>query len=537
MRRRTDGVWTTHLPWVRAGDRYGYRVHGPWDPVHGHRFDPGELLVDPYARAIDRQLVGRRRRRLRLGRPTRHRASRGRTPCSTSCTCAGSPSSTLRCRPSCAAPTPASPTPTRSVTSLDLGVTTLELLPVHQFAQRAGPWSPAGWPTTGATTRSASSRRTPATRRAGHAASRWHEFKAMVRSLHEAGLEVLLDVVYNHTCEGGADGPTTSWRGLDNEAYYRLRHDGTFEDVTGCGNSLDLRHPRCLAMVTDSLRYWVQEMHVDGFRFDLAPTLARGSVRLRRGRDVPRRRRPGPGAVAGQAGGRAVGRRPRRLPARRVPRAVGRVERPLPRHGARGLAREPRPGRVRPRRCPRPGLRAQPARPTSSSPVAAARSPRSTSSPRTTASPCATWSPTTASTTRPTARTGATGRTTTAVLELRGRGPDRRPRRAGAAPAAVAQTCWRPCCSRPGCRCSPPATRPAAPRAATTTPTASTTRPPGCRGSTSRGSATSTRWTRALLALRRDHPSLRPSATSRVVRRIAEGSQPPSPGSARTACR
>jgi glycogen operon protein len=99
----------------------------------------------------------------------------------------------------------------------------------------------------------------------------------MVRALHAAGLEVLLDVVYNHTAEGGDEGPTLCWRGLDNEAYYRLRHDGSYDDVTGCGNSLDLRHPRCLAMVTDSLRYWAQEMHVDGFRFDLAPTLARGT--------------------------------------------------------------------------------------------------------------------------------------------------------------------------------------------------------------------------------------------------------------------
>jgi glycogen operon protein len=99
----------------------------------------------------------------------------------------------------------------------------------------------------------------------------------MVRDLHAAGLEVVLDVVYNHTAEGDAEGPTLCWRGLANEAYYRLRHDGTYDDTTGCGNSLDLRHHRCLQMVMDSLRYWVQEMHVDGFRFDLAPTLARGS--------------------------------------------------------------------------------------------------------------------------------------------------------------------------------------------------------------------------------------------------------------------
>ena len=138
MRRRTDGVWTTHLPWVRAGDRYGFRVHGPWDPVHGHRFDPGELLVDPYARAIDRQWSVVVDGGFDWGPDAPPRVP-WPTPWSTSCTCAGSPSSTLRSRPSCAAPTPASHTRTRSVTSLDLGVTTLELLPVHQFAQRAGP--------------------------------------------------------------------------------------------------------------------------------------------------------------------------------------------------------------------------------------------------------------------------------------------------------------------------------------------------------------------------------------------------------------
>ena len=99
----------------------------------------------------------------------------------------------------------------------------------------------------------------------------------MVRAMHDAGLEVVLDVVYNHTAEGDVDGPTLSWRGLDNPGYYRLRHGRVYEDYTGCGNTLDLRNPRTLALVTDSLRYWVQEMHVDGFRFDLAPALARGS--------------------------------------------------------------------------------------------------------------------------------------------------------------------------------------------------------------------------------------------------------------------
>ena len=255
MRRRTDGVWTAHLPWVRAGDRYGFRVHGPWDPVHGHRFDPGELLVDPYARAIERQWSVVVDGGFDWGPDAPPRVPwqdtvlyelhvRGFTklhpavPAELRGTYAGL----------------AHPDSIGHLT--DLGVTTLELMPVHQFRSepalvargRANYW---GYNTLGFFAPHA------AYAAGGSRGEQVHEFKAMVRSLHEAGLEVLLDVVYNHTCEGGAD--------------------GTFEDVTGCGNSLDLRHPRCLAMVTDSLRYWVQEMHVDGFRFDLAPTLARGT--------------------------------------------------------------------------------------------------------------------------------------------------------------------------------------------------------------------------------------------------------------------
>ena len=276
MQPAGDGVWTAFLPWVRPGDRYGYRVHGPWDPVHGHRFDPGEVLVDPYSRAVDRawsvvvdgsfdwgddrsphvqwadtvvyELHVRGFTRLHRALPEELRG-----------TYAGL----------------AHPDSVGHL--LDLGVTTLELLPVHEFRSEPeivarGLTNYWGYSTLGFFAPHA------AYAASGSRGEQVGEFKEMVRTLHAAGLEVVLDVVYNHTCEGGSDGPTLSWRGLDNEAYYRLRHDGAFEDVTGCGNSLDLRHPRCLAMVMDSLRYWVQEMHVDGFRFDLAPTLARGST-------------------------------------------------------------------------------------------------------------------------------------------------------------------------------------------------------------------------------------------------------------------
>ncbi len=276
LTRRTNDVWHGHLPWVRPGDRYAFRVHGPWDPAHGQRFDPGEVLVDPYARAIDGTwsvvvdggfdwgddapplvpwqdtvVYELHVRGYTMLHPAVPKHLRG--------TFAGL----------------AHPDSVGHL--LDLGVTTLELLPVHHFASepalvRRGMSNYWGYNTLGFFAPHAGYAST------GHRGGQVDEFKTMVRTLHAAGLEVVLDVVYNHTCEGGSDGPTVCWRGLDNEAYYRLRHDGAYEDVTGCGNSLDLRHPRCLAMVTDSLRYWVQEMHVDGFRFDLAPTLARGSV-------------------------------------------------------------------------------------------------------------------------------------------------------------------------------------------------------------------------------------------------------------------
>ena len=173
------------------------------------------------------------------------------------------------------------------------------------------------------------------------AASRCRSSRRWSRSLHEAGIEVILDVVYNHTAEGNHLGPTLSFRGIDNEAYYRLVDDDPqyYMDYTGTGNSLNVRHPHSLQLIMDSLRYWVTEMHVDGFRFDLASTLAREFYDVDRLVDVLRARAAGPGRVAGQADRRAVGRRPRRLPGRQLPAAVDRVERQVPRHRPRLLAR------------------------------------------------------------------------------------------------------------------------------------------------------------------------------------------------------
>ena len=167
----------------------------------------------------------------------------------------------------------------------------------------------------------------------------------MVRRLHEAGIEVILDVVYNHTAEGNHLGPTLSFRGIDNASYYMLAADRRYYfDATGCGNTVNLRHPRVLQMVMDSLRYWVETCHVDGFRFDLATSLGREYDQFDPNAVFLDAIRQDPVLPARQADRRAVGRRAERLPARQFPARLGRVERPLPRRHA--LVLEGRCGRA-----------------------------------------------------------------------------------------------------------------------------------------------------------------------------------------------
>ena len=165
------------------------------------------------------------------------------------------------------------------------------------------------------------------------------EFKEMVAHLHDAGLEVILDVVYNHTAEGNELGPTLSFKGIDNASYYRLIPDQKryYINDTGTGNTVNLSHPRVLQMVTDSLRYWVQEMHVDGFRFDLATILGREPYGFDEGGGFLDSCRQDPVLSAREADRRALGHRARRLPGRRLPARLGGVERQVPRHGARLL--------------------------------------------------------------------------------------------------------------------------------------------------------------------------------------------------------
>ncbi len=330
-----------------------------------------------------------------------------------------------------------------------LGVTAVELLPVHQFvasmhlAER-GLTDYWGYNTIGFF---APHDGYSAAVRAGRGGGQIAEFQAMVQALHAAGLEVLLDVVFNHTAEGSHLGPTLCFRGLDNPGYYRLVPDDQrrYVDTTGTGNSINADHPMCLRLIMDSLRYWVSEMHVDGFRFDLATTLAREQGNFRPAGRVLRHRRAGPGHLPDQAHRRAVGRRPGgQLQRGPVPGPVARVERPLPRHRPRLLARQ-RLGAARLRHPALPGP------PTCTALPATGQPPRSTSSPRTTGSRCATWSPRTASTTRPTARTTGTEPTTTGrgTAAWKARPPTRRSSRC--APASRAR-CSARCCCPAGCR-------------------------------------------------------------------------------------
>ena len=300
----TDEIWHGYLPDARPGTVYGYRVHGPWAPEQGHRFNPHKLLLDPYAKSHAGQLTwgpelfGHRKE---SGDDTLFdtRDSAGHMP---KCVVID-PAFTWSRERSPHVPWertvlyethvrgftmqhPAVPAALRGTFSglavkevVDhmkaLGVSSVELLPIHTFINdevllEQGLTNYWGYNSIGFF---AADPRYSSKPDFAHA-----EFKEMVAHLHDAGLEVVLDVVYNHTAEGNERGPTLSFRGIDNASYYRLLpgHERVYVNDTGCGNTLNLSHPRVVQMVTDSLRYWVQEMHVDGFRFDLGTILARG---------------------------------------------------------------------------------------------------------------------------------------------------------------------------------------------------------------------------------------------------------------------
>ncbi|MDH6629709.1 isoamylase [Streptomyces sp. LBL] len=295
-----DGfVWHCYLPGIGPGQRYGYRVHGPWQPSLGHRCNPRKLLLDPYAQAVDGQVDNHASLFERADGPSRS-DSAGHTmlgvvtdpafdwgddqplrrPYADSVIYEAHVRGLTRAHPDVPPELRgtyaglAHPAVVEHLTSL--GVTALELMPVHQFVQDGvlrdrGLSNYWGYNTIGFFA--------PHNAYAAHGTrgGQVTEFKAMVKALHAAGLEVILDVVYNHTAEGNEKGPTLSFRGIDNASYYRLVDGdwGHYYDTTGTGNSLLMRHPYVLQLIMDSLRYWVTEMHVDGFRFDLAATLAR----------------------------------------------------------------------------------------------------------------------------------------------------------------------------------------------------------------------------------------------------------------------
>ena len=304
---RTDLVWHGYLPDIRPGQLYGYRVHGPYEPEAGHRFNPHKLLLDPYAKAIGRSVRWAQGEMFgyRLDDPAEDLSFDERDNAALAPLAAViEPSFTwgddrpprtpwhktliyelhvrgfTRRHPGVPAALQGTYAGLASEPALDhlrsLGVTAVELMPVHHHAHERhlvekGLVNYWGYNTL------AFFAPGPGYASAASPLGSVREFKMMVRALHAAGIEVILDVVYNHTAEGSHLGPTLSLRGIDNASYYRLvpgspRH---YMDFTGCGNTLNMRHPRVLQLIMDSLRYWVLEMHVDGFRFDLASALAR----------------------------------------------------------------------------------------------------------------------------------------------------------------------------------------------------------------------------------------------------------------------
>ena len=306
MTERTDQVWHIYLPEVRPGQRYGYRVHGPYEPTKGHRFNPAKLLRDPYAKTIDGTIrwsdalfgyqAGHSDADLSLDeRDSGPDAPKSvvidpafswgedrppRTPWNETIIYEMHVKGFTARHPDVPKPlqgTYAGLTCPRVIEYLcALGVTAVELLPIHQFiADRhlveRGLTNYWGYNSIGFFAPDA---RFASDEVLGQPVN---EFKAMVKTLHQAGIEVILDVVYNHTGEGNHLGPTICFRGIDNASYYRLKAENPryYMDYTGCGNTLNMTHPRTLQLIMDSLRYWVSEMHVDGFRFDLASTLAR----------------------------------------------------------------------------------------------------------------------------------------------------------------------------------------------------------------------------------------------------------------------
>jgi isoamylase len=302
----TDMVWHIYLPEARPGQLYGYRVYGLYEPQNGHRFNPNKILLDPYANVIGRQpkwtdamhgyIVGDAQQDLSFS-PLGNAADAALAMVIDEAFTWGDdrkpriPSHKLliyemhvkgftKLHPGVSEELRGTYAGLGSQAAVDylksLGVNAVELLPVHthsddRYLQEKGLVNYWGYNTLGFFSPD------PSYAATNNPAEVNSEFKTMVRNLHDAGIEVILDVVYNHTAEGNQMGPTVSFRGIDNASYYRLSPEDPryYMDYTGCGNTLNMRNPRVLQFIMDSLRYWVTHMHIDGFRFDLASTLAR----------------------------------------------------------------------------------------------------------------------------------------------------------------------------------------------------------------------------------------------------------------------
>jgi glycogen operon protein len=302
LKEQTDQVWHCYLPEARPGLLYGYRVHGPYDPLHGHRFNHHKLLLDPYAKQVKNDLkwsdshfgyrIGHAKEDLSFDRRdsapgmlkgividpsfTWGADQPPRIPWHQSVIYEVHVKGFTKLHPDVPPALRGTYAGLATAPVINylkrLGITAVELMPVHCFVDdrvliEKGLRNYWGYNTIGFFA--------PEPRYS--ATGTVSEFKTMVKTLHSAGIEVILDVVYNHTAEGNHLGPTLSFRGIDNSVYYRLMPDSAryYRDYTGTGNTLNMRHPRVLQLIMDSLRYWVLEMHVDGFRFDLAATLAR----------------------------------------------------------------------------------------------------------------------------------------------------------------------------------------------------------------------------------------------------------------------
>jgi glycogen operon protein len=306
LKERTAFVWHGLIKDVRPGQTYGYRVEGPWEPEKGQLFNPAKLLVDPYAEAISGEVdwkapifaykvetgddLQKCDKDSAAGMPksvvVEHTFDWGndappQTPLSDSVIYEVHVKGFSKLNPEIPEKLRGTYAGLSHPTSIEyfkkLGITAIELLPIHHFIDdghlvEKGLRNYWGYNTLGYFAVE------PRYSSSGDRGGQVREFKQMVKALHEAGIEVILDVVYNHTCEGNHLGPMLSMKGIDNLTYYRQVQDNPryYMDYTGTGNTLNVRHPQVLKLLMDSLRYWVTEMHVDGFRFDLAATLARG---------------------------------------------------------------------------------------------------------------------------------------------------------------------------------------------------------------------------------------------------------------------